>query len=347
MATKRRLDFNYERRSEEDIRKHQAASTGRTGYVVEGTKMFSPKAGNHTIRILPYSWKDKKWGKYFGIDVYAHYDIGPDHSSFLCLEKMKIGSCPLCDERDKAAAAGDDTLAQKLRPNHRVACWVIDRNAQRDGPMLFLMPHTLDQEIQKRLADRRTGEIYDIDNPEEGYDIDFEREGESLKTKYGGVQFNRKATPLSEDDDEAQGWLDFIKENPVPDVLVFQDEDYLRDVVGDGLVFSSDAKNDTTKKRRDDDDDERPRSKPSRRDEEDDDEPRKPSRPRLARDDDDEDEQPRKKAKPARDEDDDDDDPPFKADKKKARDEEEDTDEDEEKDDMKERLRKIQKKTTK
>lgn len=359
MATaKRRMEFEYEARTDQDIRKHQSASTGRSGYIAEGTKIFAPKAGSHTIRILPPTWKDKRptqqggWGNYFGVDVHAHYNIGVDGSSFLCLAKMGKGACAICEERKKAIDSSDDELANQLRASHRVACWVIDRNAEREGPQLFLMPHSLDGEINKRLLDKRTGDVYNVDDPKEGYDIDFEREGDGLKTKYMAVAFARKATPLSDDDEEAEAWLETVVETPVPDLLLFQDEDYLREVVGNGLSFSSDAKRgrangkardeeeeDRHKKRsggrptaRDDDEEDRPRRKPSR---EDDDEAEEDERPA--------------KAKSRRDEEDEEDEHPAAKAKSKARDEEdteaEDDDGDEEKESLKDRLKRIRSKT--
>lgn len=296
-APKKRMTFEYEPRTDEDIRKHKSASTGRTGFVIDGVKIFAPKAGNHTIRVLPPTWKDrsdppKGFGKYFGVDLYAHYNIGPDGSAYLCPARMRKEPCAICDERKRAVEVNDDDLASNLRPNHRVACWVIDRNAEREGPQLFLMPHSLDSEINGRLQDKRTGDIYNVDDPDEGYDIFFTREGEGLKTKYITVEFSRKSSKLSEDEEEYAEWLAFVMENPVPDQLVFPTEDDLRDVVGDGLVFSSDAKKrPSAKKGRDEEEDDRRSTRSS------------PSRPRpVARDEEEEDDRSARRSKPSRDE---------------------------------------------
>lgn len=284
--------FVYKPRSADTVRARATASGNREGFIADGVKTYTPKAGSHTVRILPPTWED---AEHYGYDIHAHYNVGHDGGAYLCLHKMKEEECAICDERQQALKNQDEELEQALRPRKRVACWVIDRDNERDGPMLWMMPWTLDTEIVKQSIDKKTGEVYNLDDPTEGYDVSFERQGDGPTTKYVGVQLDRRPSPLHEDEDDIKETLKFIKDNPVPDQLVFQEGQYLTDLVGDGLTLSKRDKGKTGKgKDKDEKDDEKPA--------------KKPERPQLRKRGDDADEDDKKgKKKPAKEEEDDDD----------------------------------------
>lgn len=231
MAFKSKKKFEYKSRTAEQA-KARATGGNREGFLADGVKTFSPKAGSHTVRILPPTWDD---AEHYGYDAYAHYNIGPDGGAYLCLQKMKEEECAICTDRLRAAKADDEELENALKPRQRVCCWVIDRDNEKDGVLMWLMPWGLDKEITQQSIDKKTGELYELDNPEEGYDVSFERQGEGLTTKYAGVQLDRRSSPLADDKDTSDEWLAFVAENPIPDQLVFQDEDYLEKLVGEGL----------------------------------------------------------------------------------------------------------------
>lgn len=258
--------FKYKERDADAYAKRANVGGMREGFLVEGIKMFSPKAGDHSVRILPPSWPDPE---HYGLDVYVHYDIGPDGGAYLCLKQMKDEDCAICDARKEAIGEGEEDLARALGWTRRVLCWVIDRNNESDGPLCWSMPQTLDKEIASVCVDKKTGEVYSADHPTKGYDVSFEREGEKMKTKYVGVQLDRKPSPLSDDADEAAEWLAFIKENPIPDQLLFQEADYIETLVSGGLAKAS-------RRGKDDDDDAgKKKGKKKAADDDDDDEPRK------------------------------------------------------------------------
>lgn len=198
-------------------RRNQSGSD-RDPYVSPNVKLFPPASGDNTIRILPATWEE---GKY-GLDVFVHYGIGSDRSTYLCLKAMKDKPCPVCEERGRAEKEGDDDYAQALRTSKRVGVYVIDRDKEGDGPKLWLMPFTLEREIAAQAINKKTGEVLQFIDPEEGYDLNFEKKGKEKQTKYIGVSFDRDPTPLSEDEDTAEKWMENITENPIPDVLVFQ-----------------------------------------------------------------------------------------------------------------------------
>lgn len=224
--------FQYKATSADAMKARASQSGGNfDSPVLDSIKTFNPKAGDHEIRIMPPTWED---AASFGLEVWQHYSIGADGGTYICLHKMKGEHCPICDERQRAERAGEEDLAAALKPGKRVAMWVIDRSAEKEGPKLWMAPWTLERDICALAIDKKSGEIFQLDNPEEGYDVSFSVQGEKLTKKYVGVQVARRASPLHDDEDKAQEWLDYIVEHPVPDCLVFRDAEYLEEVLGSG-----------------------------------------------------------------------------------------------------------------
>lgn len=220
--------FQYKPRSAEQVRAQATRSVGgRDSFFTDAVQFFTPRVGDNNVRILPPP--DDKWGHY-GLNVCVHYGIGADESAYLCLKKMKDEACPLCEERDRATSAGEDELADALRPNYRVAVWVIDRAQETKGPLLWNIAGGLDKDISKLCFDPKSGEVLNVDNPDEGYDLSFTRTGEGIKTKYSGIQFARHPSPLADDADVAAEWLAFVTTNNIEECLKFYEYDYITKV---------------------------------------------------------------------------------------------------------------------
>lgn len=242
---------------------------------------FSPKEGSYILRILPPTWKN---ADHYGFDIHVHYGIGADEASYICPKKMNRGKCPICEERDRLMKAGDKDEAKKFRATPRSVVWVIDRDAEKDGPKLWGMPFTLDKSLAELSQNKRTGAVLFIDDTEEGYDVMFSRDGTGVQTRYTGLQIDREASALSNRSKQMAEWLEFIDEHPIPDCLVVRDYDYLRDVFMGGMEDDDKGRDrdDDRSSRRSRDDDEAPRSRRGRDDED------EAPRSRRARDDDDE-----------------------------------------------------------
>jgi hypothetical protein len=86
------------------------------------------------------------------------------------------------------------------------------------------MSWTIDRDLCALAVDKRTGEVYAIDDPVEGYDVSFERKGTGLKTEYLGLQIARRSSDLGNDD-----WLDYAEQHPIPDLFLFYDYDHIKD----------------------------------------------------------------------------------------------------------------------
>lgn len=246
---KTKSGFTYKPRDEE---KMQQRATRRIGsgesYFSENVKMFFPREGDHEIRILPPTWED---ASHFGIDLWLHHGIGPDQSSYLCPQKMNNEPCPLCEERIKAQKEGEDDLAAALQPRPRVAFYLINRRSPKDGPVVWSAPARTEKEICAQAHDKKTRSFVNLDDPsDEGYDISFTVEGTGIQTRYTTIKVDRSSSPLSDDDAQAEEWLKQIEEHPLPDELIIQDYDHLKEALEGGVRTKDDDKDKDKEKER-------------------------------------------------------------------------------------------------
>lgn len=300
------------------------------------------KDDEYVIRILPATWEDAKSYVY---DVFIHYNVGADKGRFLCPRKMWGEECPVCKEYERAKRANDEDYAKQLKATARAAVYAVIRGEEeKNGPQLFPMPVSLDQDIAGRSKDKKTGAVLYIDDPDEGFDVAFERKTGKQGTRYGSVELDRSPSPVIDNPKKQAKWLQFIADHPIPDILVRRDAKYIEKVFA-GSRKDDEEEDDKPRSRfRNDDDDDRPGK---RKRDEDEDEPRRSRRdPDEDEDDDDEEEdKPRKRRREIDDEDedldedkpksrkrlDDDDDEPRKRKQKREREDEDDEDDDEDK----------------
>lgn len=220
--------FQYRRRDPDAWDKRANQQGGEfQGIIKDDFKTFTPAKGDNFLRILPPTWED---ATHYGLDVYVHYGIGPERASALCISKMGGHRCPICEASIKAEKAGDDELAKELKSGKRVLVWMFDRKDEQKGPMLWSMPWTLDRDFAKLARDPRSGEIYTLDDPDDGYDISFEKTGEKQQTKYIGSQIARKPSSVPQD------FIDYVVEFPIPTTLVYRTYDELRKLYEGGDI---------------------------------------------------------------------------------------------------------------
>lgn len=245
--------FQRRERTAEDMRRK--ASEGSRDYdrlFVGDVKMFKPREGENQIRIMPPCWglqpytdeeldemsdeelaklqkEEDNFGSGWDITLYVHYDVGPEKASYLCRDKMLGESCPVCEAK---AQARDAEEADRLGVTKRALCYVIDRNAEKDGPQVWSMPWSkIRNEIYARSVDKKHGTPIFIDDEEEGYDVFFRREGEKDRTNYTGVEIDREPVPLHESDKTMDRWLAFTMKNRLLDILNFYDDEHIRKVL--------------------------------------------------------------------------------------------------------------------
>jgi gp32 DNA binding protein like len=281
--------FVYTKRSVESIRRreNQSGST-REGYINREVKIWNAAGGTNKIRILPPTWPD---ADHFGFDVMVHYQVGVDMNSYICLKQNPLliepEECPCCEQKRRFASDGNRESADALTPRKRVLVYIIDRNREHDGVVLWPMPYTFDRDLAAQCHDIDTGEVYAIDDPSEGYDLTFTRDGQGQTTKYRTPFLSKRPKALSEDPDQQEGWLQWITDNPIPDMVIVAEAQAMEEALGtdpEGEAYKQRDDRLRTKGRRgaeDEDVEEEPKVRGSR-----------PRARRVADDDEDEDEPP-------------------------------------------------------
>lgn len=230
----------YHARSPEQWKKREERGGDFDRMFEDGIKSFKVKDGDNSIRIIEPTWDDPE---HFGYDIYVHYGIGPEKQTYLCPSKMKNEPCPICEERAKAVRSGDEEYAKELEPRKRVLVYLIDRNNEKEGVLVWAMPKSFDTDLISISQDKRTGEILQIDDPFEGYDVDFEKQGAKDRTRYTGISIARRSSELGKDD-----WRDFAFDHPLPSILNFYSYDHL------AAAFGGSAPSRGSSKDKDDDD---------------------------------------------------------------------------------------------
>jgi len=233
----------------------------------DGIKIFKPKEGKNTIRVLPPTWEG---ADHYGYDVYVNYGIGVKDQAYLSLSEMKKKPDPLAEARRRADREGDKETSDSLRPTKRVGMFVIDRTAEEEGPQFWIAPWTIDKSFCNLSLDEEDGTPMYIDDPEAGNDVRFYKEGTGKTTKYPADKMRiLKPSRLSEDAELAEEWLQYVMENPIPDCLNFYDYDHIK-AAYDGFSKDDEKADDSPKssklkavKNDDDDEDENPLPKSS------------------------------------------------------------------------------------
>lgn len=210
----------------------QEASNNFDSWLKPGFSQYKMQDTN-VLRILPPEWSDDPT-TYFNIKVGLHFNVGVDKGVFLCPEVTFEKPCPICEEVEKAQQEGDKEYAKQLSATVRFLTYVLDRNAEEKDIQLLNMPVGIHTTLASLAVDATSGEIINVDDVDEGYDVSFSRKGKGINTKYEAVSIVRRSTPLSTDERKLEKWLDFVKENSLYDVLNEHSYEYIKNVFEGG-----------------------------------------------------------------------------------------------------------------
>lgn len=257
--------FEYKARDDEDTKRR--ASQGANDFdkiLNDKVKMFKPQDGDNRIRIVPPTWEN---AKHYGLDIWVNYGVGPDRQSYLDLFKMKGEDDPVHDalvaaKEEIGSTENKDDLQyiKDLTAKKRVLVYLVDRNDPKAGVQAWAMPWTIDRDITKVSVDKENGAVLQIDHPEDGYDVEFEKSGKGARTEYLAVSIARRSTPLGDD-----RWLEYAQDNPLPDQLNYFDYDHIAKALGGKGSHKSKSDRDDDRgsrdRGRDDKDDDRGRGR--------------------------------------------------------------------------------------
>jgi hypothetical protein len=221
--------FNYVRRSQDDVRARAIARGGNyDDFIKSQYKKYKVRDGKNVVRILPPTWEK---AKHYGFDIFVNYGIGADNQAYLSLSKMRGEADPLAEAYREAQREDNEKVAKALAPRQRILMWVIDRQADEEGPQLWAAPFTFDKALANISMDEDTKEIVYIDDPDEGCDVRFHKEGSGLMTNYDASKMRLlKPSPLHEDATQAEEWLAYVTENPISECLQFYSYDHIAQV---------------------------------------------------------------------------------------------------------------------
>jgi hypothetical protein len=311
--------FNYKPTYEDTVKRAERKTSGYAS-LLKDAKIFKAAEGDNVVRVLPPSWKDPD---HYGYRIWVHNNVGPKDQRYLCLRENPTSPhkrCPICEELSRLGPRATTEDRQLLSPREAVLYYIIDREKPKEGVQVWMVSPTAEAQIAAQTVDKRRGNVLNIIDPDDGYDLSFMRQGTTKnKTRYLGYKVDRDPSPLSESERSYNRWLDEISERPLPSLLNF----YTPDQIEEELYG----------KAKDDDDDDRPQKSKSRsRDDDEDDEDEKPRSRSRSRDDDEDEDEPRKLRKTRKASDEDDDEEEEKPKKKaRARDDDEDEEEEDEK----------------
>jgi hypothetical protein len=262
--------FEYKGRTAEDINQRANQRGGNyDGPIKSQFTVYKPKEGKNRVRIMRPTFRNlERWGKSWGIEVWLHTQIGPDRGAYPCLAKMKKEPCPICDARTDEV---DEEQRKKLAVKRRIFAWIIDRNDEDSGPKIWDMGWTIERDVSAVSTDEQGGAIL-LDDPDNGFDLSFKREGTQLNTQYFGFSPDRSDSPLSDSPKEQKKWEEFTFKNPLPSVIQYYTFEHIK------AAYDAEPKRDE-KRRAKDEEDEPPRRSGRQRGD-DDDEDRRPARKR-------------------------------------------------------------------
>lgn len=195
---------------------------------------WKPKQGRNVIRILPGVGEMED---FFWQDVGRHY-LPNISKSFTCLSFTIGEECPICEFVDGLYKAGDEEskkLAGEMRVRRQFWMNIINRaDTEEDAsPLIFTPGPMIFKQVASLIQDPDYGDA--VFDPDEGLDLIITRTGEMLNTEYD-VKARRNESPLSEDPDLIDKWLEEAKDLSVVELTDDVSED--AELLGDDVVVT-------------------------------------------------------------------------------------------------------------
>ena len=219
------IENQYEKR---DQRNNRVTYLDAAKLEEAGVKAWKSKPGDNFIVILPPPEPDA----YFGMKIFAHFDVGPNGGAFLCPREMakeyglsasSDNRCPICEDRDRLRKQAEPDQDEMRALN----CWpprflylivdVKDDATIAEGVQLYDAPRSVDNAIVGLCKDPRTGAVIDISDPAEGangcgVEVRFHRTGKGkTDTRYESFSLGDRREPLE---------IDYAKLPDIGDLVV-------------------------------------------------------------------------------------------------------------------------------
>ena len=154
----------------------------------------------------------------YKIALWVHYDVGVNSDAVVCLRSANQ-PCPICEERKRLMDEEDldymdedvRALSASKRVFYNILCFDSDKEFDK-GIQVWDAPFKSIEAVLSKIAtkeNRRTGEYEGKPyyQPEEGWNVAFEREGKRFKTKYENIEVLQRR---EEDDVSDADWDDYF-----------------------------------------------------------------------------------------------------------------------------------------
>lgn len=162
-----------------------------------GVFILNPKPGKTSFRVLP-AW-DERGVWYHQVKEHNFFTGAP--TPFLCIEDTQ-GRCPICEYGASLAAAGQEEQAKRFRAkttyflNTLVFSDSSGKNTIKSGVMAMQVGVTVMKALWDLDIDVSSG-YGDITDYNNGFDINMEKSGSGLQTKYTVKAFPQRTDVIA------------------------------------------------------------------------------------------------------------------------------------------------------
>jgi hypothetical protein len=163
--------------------------------------MWKCTEGKHYIDVIPYiagpNHPRVKEGRVaHNLDIWVHYQIGPNNLPFVCLAKNYNQPCPICDYRKELEGSeqADEDVLKSFLPKRRTIYNIVvyDNNKEEEkGIQVWDVSHFFFEQKIASIAERpRQGGFVNWPDPDDGKQVMFERKGSGANnTQFLGHAF--------------------------------------------------------------------------------------------------------------------------------------------------------------
>jgi len=209
-------------KSEKLAKMRQALSETDTGSGSAGF-LGALSEGVTIVRILPEVGDMPR----FFQEVGRHQMPGKDGKRVYCPKFTSRGklNCPVCEIVDQLYQAGDTAskaFAGQIRAKKEYWMNVIARADEKTGVKIYTPGVMVFRQLMSLIQDPDYGDITDV---EDGYDIKIERKGKTKNDTDYQVRAAKNSSPLSDDPDKVEEWLNAAKDVSFVEVGTNPDED--------------------------------------------------------------------------------------------------------------------------
>jgi hypothetical protein len=221
MRSRKDLKEQLLKRGEESYERKD--DSGRFGSIfrkdLKGVKFWKCGEGEHQIDILPWLIGNQYPSKNYTVepgdpvyllDIWVHYNIGPDEDTVVCLSKNYGNPCPICEHVNalRKEEVVDDNLIDRIKAKRRSIYQIIcydSASEEEKGVQIWDVAYFFMEKHLAELSKKPKGGGYiTFADPDDGKQIFYKRKGTGMtNTEYIAHQFMDREYKIHDDDLDA------------------------------------------------------------------------------------------------------------------------------------------------